>query len=97
MPTCQNCGKEWMWKQTVKTLFQFRLKCPYCGKRQYLTAASKSRTSMFGLIPIIALPIIGMFNFPWWGIGVLMTPVLIVIFIVLPYMIEVSNEDEPLW
>lgn len=97
MPTCQNCGKEWTWKQTVKTLFRFRLKCPHCGKRQYLTAMSKFRTSMFGLIPIIALPIFELFNVSWWMIGVLMTPVLIVICIAIPYMIEVSNEDEPLW
>ncbi|RKQ29995.1 TIGR04104 family putative zinc finger protein [Oceanobacillus halophilus] len=48
MPTCKECGKQWMWKQTVITLFRFRLKCPHCGKRQYLTPTSKIRTGMFG-------------------------------------------------
>jgi CXXC-20-CXXC protein len=98
MPACQNCGKKWMWKQTLKTLFRFRTACPYCGKRQYLTAMSKMKSSMLGIIPIIVLPVInGLFHFSWWMVGVIMTPVLIVICIVYPYMIEVSNEDEPLW
>ena len=97
MAACKNCGKEWTWKQTVVTLFRFRLICPHCGKRQYLTAASKSKTGLFGFIPIISMPIFNLFHVSWWLIGIIMTPVLIVIWISYPYMIEFSNEDEPLW
>ncbi|MDO6449198.1 TIGR04104 family putative zinc finger protein [Oceanobacillus profundus] len=95
MPICQNCGEEWTWKQTVKTLF--RLKCPHCGNKQYESASSKKRTNMIGLIPLIALPINVFFSFPWWMVIVIMIPMIAVILIVYPYMIKVSNEEEPFW
>ncbi len=40
MPICQNCSKEWTWKQTIKTLF--KLKCLHCGEKQYESAARNS-------------------------------------------------------
>lgn len=55
MPTCQGCGKKWSWKQTIKTIF--KLKCPYCGKKQYESASSRIRSSIFMLIPLVFLPI----------------------------------------
>jgi CXXC-20-CXXC protein len=97
MPTCQKCGRQWLWRQTVKSLLQFRMICPHCDNRQYLTAGSKLKAGMFGLIPMNHFPIIGLFNIPWWTVGVLMTPLLLVIFVIFPYLIEVSNEEEPLW
>lgn len=95
MPTCQNCKKEWTWKQTIKTMF--RLKCPHCGEKQYETASSRKRTSIFGVLPIIALPINILFNFPWWMVGVIMIPIIAVIWSVYPYLIKLSNVEEPLW
>ncbi|WP_082684217.1 TIGR04104 family putative zinc finger protein [Lentibacillus amyloliquefaciens] len=53
MPVCQNCGKEWTWKQTVKTLF--KLKCPHCGANQYESASSRRRGSLVGLTPLVLL------------------------------------------
>lgn len=97
MPTCENCGKAWTWKQTVITLFRFQLICPHCSKRQYLTATSKIKASMFGFIPIIVLPIRNLFHIPWWLLGLLMIPLLIISWISYPYIIEVSNEKEALW
>jgi len=95
MPICKNCGEKWTWKQTIKTLF--RLKCPHCYKRQYESASSRKRTSMISLIPLIALPINALLNLPWWMVGVLMLPMIAVIWIIYPYLIEISNEEEPLW
>jgi len=47
MPICQNAGKKWTWKQTVKTIFNWR--CPHCGEKQYEAAASRIRASGFML------------------------------------------------
>ena len=95
MPVCNNCGKKWTWKQTIKTLF--RLTCPHCNKRQYESTSSRKRTSTISLIPLIALPINYLLNLPWWMVGVLMLPIIAVIWMISPYLIEVSNEEEPLW
>ncbi len=95
MPTCKNCGKKWTWKQTIKTLF--RLKCPHCHKRQYESASSRKRTAMIGLIPLIALPLNELLNLPWWMVGVLMLPMIAAIWIIYPFIIEISDEEEPLW
>lgn len=95
MPICQNCKKEWTWKQTIKTLF--RLKCPYCGRKQYESASSKKRGSLFGIIPVFVLPINMFLDFPWWMVLVITIPLVVAIWSVYPYMIELSNEEEPLW
>ncbi|HEY4600668.1 MAG TPA: TIGR04104 family putative zinc finger protein [Cerasibacillus sp.] len=95
MPTCHNCKTEWTWKQTVKSLF--RLKCPYCGKKQYESAASRKRTSMISIIPLIAVPINLLLNLPWWNVIVLMIPLIVIILGIYPYLIKLSNEEELLW
>lgn len=95
MPVCQNCKKEWTWKQTIKSLF--KLKCPYCGKKQYESTASKKRTSVLSVIPLIAMPIVIMFNLQWWTVVLLTIPMIAIVWSIYPYIIELSNEEEPLW
>ncbi|WP_099363705.1 TIGR04104 family putative zinc finger protein [Fredinandcohnia onubensis] len=95
MPICNHCGKEWTWKQTMKTLS--RLKCPQCNNKQYESASSKKKTSIIGLIPVIALPINVFLNNPWWMVVIIMIPMIAVVLCVYPFMIKVSNEEEPLW
>lgn len=94
MPVCANCQKRWTWGQTIKTLF--RLKCPYCGKKQYETAASRQKNGMFGVVlPLIFLPIIIAFNIP---IGTTLVFVILVSGILLavyPFFLKLSNEEEP--
>ncbi len=95
MPICQNCGKKWTWKQTMHSLF--KLKCPHCCEKQYESASSRKRTTMISLIPLISLPINVLFNFPWWMVVVFMIPMLAILSIFYPFMMEISNEEEPLW
>jgi CXXC-20-CXXC protein len=95
MPICKKCSKKWTWKQTIKTLFRF--KCPHCRKRQYESASSRKRTGMICLIPLIALPITTLLKLPWWMVGVFMLPIIVVIWIIYPFIIEISDEEEPLW
>ncbi|MFC2949986.1 TIGR04104 family putative zinc finger protein [Virgibacillus sediminis] len=95
MPICNHCGKEWTWQQTIKTLF--RLKCPHCDNKQYESASSKKKTSIIGLLPLIALPINVFLNNPWWMVVIIMSPLIAVVLSVYPFMIKLSNEQEPLW
>ncbi|CDQ40023.1 MULTISPECIES: TIGR04104 family putative zinc finger protein [Virgibacillus] len=95
MPICQNCGEKWSWKQTIRTTF--RLKCPYCGKKQYESASSRTRAGVFVLIPIVFLPINA-----WLEISVSASLIIAIFisFLVLglyPFVLSLSNEEEPYW
>jgi len=94
MPTCQNCKREWTWKQTIRRMFY--LKCPYCGKKQYESAASKKRTP-FGLVPLIVLPIGVLLNFQWWLVAGSIGLLTVAILCIYPYFLQLSNEEEALW
>ncbi|WP_081755932.1 TIGR04104 family putative zinc finger protein [Paucisalibacillus sp. EB02] len=99
MPTCQNCGKEWSWKQTCKKSFTLDtgMKCPHCHEKQYLTTKSRKRSSFSTfLIPFIFLLSL-----------VLNLSTLATLFTIIgagllllgfhPFFIELSNKEEPLW
>ncbi|MGP4108945.1 TIGR04104 family putative zinc finger protein [Virgibacillus sp. L01] len=95
MPVCQNCGEKWTWKQTVKTMF--RLKCPHCGEKQYESASSRIRGGVFVLIPLVLLPINAWLEF---SIGTVLILAIIFAFIIIglyPFIIKLSNEEEPYW
>ncbi|GGK00688.1 hypothetical protein GCM10007063_23730 [Lentibacillus kapialis] len=92
MPTCQNCDKKWTWKQTIKTIF--RLKCPYCGKKQYESASSRVRGGVFALIPLAFLPINAGFGL---SVGIALLVAIILGFIILgsyPFRhIKINNKS----
>ncbi|WP_218026198.1 hypothetical protein [Cerasibacillus quisquiliarum] len=67
------------------------------GKKQYESAASRKRTSMISIIPLIAVPINLLLNLPWWNVIVLMIPLIVIVLGIYPYLIKLSNEEEPLW
>jgi len=94
MPTCANCDKKWTWGQTMKTLF--RIKCPYCGEKQYETAASRQKNGIFGVVfPLLFLPIIIGFNIPIGTTFVFLVLVALILLGVYPFMLKLSNEEEP--
>lgn len=94
MPTCANCHEEWTWTQTMKTLF--RLKCPYCSQKQYETAASRQRSGMIGVvIPLLLLPVIIGFSLSISVAFILAVIVSGIIIAVYPFMLKLSNEEEP--
>lgn len=93
MPTCQSCGEKWTWKQTIKSIF--RLRCPYCGKRQYESASSRKRNSLFMIIPFVLVPINAWLDFSM-GIALILAVIIGVIIIVsFPFHLKLSNEEEP--
>lgn len=98
MPTCQNCKRECSWQQTFKKMFLFntRMKCPHCGTKQYYTKRARTRMSvLIFLIPFIIF--LTLFDIPFFlliGIHLLFCLSIMAIF---PFLIELSNEEEPFW
>ncbi|GAA0593665.1 hypothetical protein GCM10009001_07300 [Virgibacillus siamensis] len=96
MPTCQNCGEEWSWKQTVKTLF--KLKCPHCGEKQYESASSRRWGGMYALIPLILILPVNIWADVSIGMAIfLAVTFLLVMFCSYPFILKLSNEEEPYW
>ncbi|WP_100010529.1 TIGR04104 family putative zinc finger protein [Lentibacillus sediminis] len=96
MPICQNCGREWTWKQTIQRLF--RLKCPYCREKQYESASSRMKTGGMSLIPLVVLPVAAGFDAQVWVTAILIAVIeVLFIFGVYPFLMQLSNEQEPYW
>lgn len=96
MPTCENCNNRWNWKQATKkiTTLNPAMICPYCGETQYQT--QKSKTKIVFLTPIVLLPLLIQifFDVP---VAILLglIPVLVaIIFLVYPFSIKLSCEEE---
>lgn len=93
MPKCNGCRRKWSWFETIKSSFVLNgldMKCPYCKKRQYLTAKSKKKSAMsvFFIISPVAL----FYNLsPSMGLASLIGACLFYIGIS-PYLVEFSNK-----
>ncbi|WP_438310651.1 TIGR04104 family putative zinc finger protein [Sporosarcina sp. FA9] len=99
MPTCQNCHNKWSWKQTFKKSFKFigGMTCPYCSEQQYLTARMRKRST---LIPLIIVPLILLGNIffgPFLLSLIALLGLLPLFFIINPFIVELSNKEEPLF
>lgn len=99
MPTCQHCGKEWSWKQTIKTSFTLGtvLTCPHCEHQQFITKQSRWRMNVLNfIIPLNLLlpllfdipPVVTLFSL--FGTGAL-------IILIHPFFVQLSNTEDPLW
>lgn len=101
MPNCQNCGQKWDWKTTfVKSIkFNSGVECPYCGKPQYVTSATRKKSSFLSFIPAPVLIFSNLiFDMNVAAFTLLAVSMFAVIFmIVFPYIIDLTSDNEPLW
>jgi len=95
MPICQCCDNKWSWKQTIKTIF--KLKCPHCGNRQYESASSRLRSSVFMLFPLVLLPINAWLDFSVGIVFILAVVLVLTIFAFYPFILKLSSDQEPYW
>lgn len=99
MPTCQNCQRQWNWKQTFKNSFILigGMTCPSCEEKQYLTSRMRKRSMIIPLI-VIFLIVLGNLLFASSYVYMFAIFVLLPLFLVIyPFFVELSNEEEPLF
>lgn len=99
MPTCQHCHRKWSFKQTLKKSFTLtgEMTCPYCEEKQYLTARMRKRSTIVPFI-IISFIMLGNLLFgPSYVALFLLLLLLPLFFIVYPFFVELSNEEETLF
>ncbi|QDP39415.1 TIGR04104 family putative zinc finger protein [Radiobacillus deserti] len=98
MPTCQQCGRQWTWQQTLRRTFTLgnKMKCPHCNQNQYISATARKRLAIFNFIgPFMIISgiasnsmIVGL------GIGVVLFALAIIMY---PYLVRLANHEESLW
>ncbi|MGM9931769.1 TIGR04104 family putative zinc finger protein [Pradoshia sp.] len=99
MPTCKACGNSWTWSSSLKAILSFRqsMICPYCQKSQYQSQSSRFRTSFITMIPLLLLPFFILFQLSITVTLLIELAILIIILFVLPFVLILSNHDEPMW
>lgn len=98
MPTCQHCLHKWTWKQTIKKSFTLGvgMKCPYCHEMQYYSTRFRKKSSMVSFL----VPLLLAFNFlfgPSYLILIALLAFLPLYTIIVPFFVELTNEEEPLF
>ncbi len=94
MPICQNCENEWTW---IQSIMAYRMKCPYCGEKQYETTKSKQRRSWLDFSPLAVFPITVLLDLSMLATLVIIIAVIIASFFLHPFILKLSNEQEPFW
>ena len=99
MPTCQSCEEKWSWLDSMKKILKCRkrMNCHHCGKVQYQSKSSMNKMSLFSLLPLFILPFNVTFNLSLVSTLLLGVPLLILAFSMNPFLLKLSNKDEPLW
>lgn len=96
MPTCQNCSKQWNWKQTIKKIIKLNpsMICPYCAVLQYRTQKSKTKTAI--LTPIILLPLLLNIFFDLSFAFLFSSSLFLFIVVILlsPFLVELTSKEK---
>ena len=85
-----------MWFVTMKNMF--RLKCPYCGEKQYQSARSKKIASFVNIGFLLIIFSINIFLSLTIGTAIILfLVVLSFLFGTMPFYMELANEEEFWW
>lgn len=98
MPTCQKCGKDWSWQQTFKKMFTLNtaIDCPQCGQKQYYSKKARKKTVVVSFLSLFLI-FLRLFNISAYQIIGIYLAYFIIVMVLLPFLMELSNEEEALW
>ncbi|MYL65006.1 hypothetical protein GLW07_16735 [Bacillus hwajinpoensis] len=97
MPTCQNCGYIWRWKEAMRLIYRSKATCPNCNTKQFLSAKSRKRSSYTSILVVIPLGITTIYNLSLWVYLGFSFGILVLILLLSPFYYTLSHEEEPLW
>ena len=99
MSTCQKCQHKWSWQEVMKKAFTLKMKmtCPHCSHHQYMSAKARKRSINFSMVlQLIWLLPLFLGAPSYFTIGSACIAIIISLALT-PSMLELSNEEEPLW
>lgn len=99
MPSCQNCGFKWSFKDTWKITFKFTgssgRKCSRCDDTQYISKKSLNRIGIMGILGLILLVLIRPFLAQdLWTSVLLAVPFAVVLTVANLLLIELSGVQQ---
>ena len=100
MPQCENCNHQWPWGMALRKSFTLGegMECPQCGRTQYLTKKSKQRMGIANFFPAPILILSGMLLDINIATVLLLALTLFTVFMMTyPFMMEFSNDNEPMF
>ncbi|WP_160842084.1 TIGR04104 family putative zinc finger protein [Halobacillus halophilus] len=99
MPVCRNCGNEWFWKDTQRLSIRRDrgAVCQFCGEKQFQSRKSMRKVSLFHLLPSLVLPFALVMDVSIVsGLALLFTAEAVFLS-AFPWMVELTNQEEPIW
>lgn len=100
MPHCENCKHQWSWGTTLRKSFTLGegMECQECGHTQYLTKKSRKRMAILNFFPAPILIFSGMlFDIHLAAVLPLALALFAAFMMAYPYLVELSDDNEPLW
>lgn len=96
MPICQYCHQKWTYIDTFKKLFRIKLFCPYCKEQNDLTPETRRKLSFSPIVILGSFVLLKVFNVtkPWYLLIILIMAC--VMFMMYPYVTQLSKTEEPL-
>ena len=96
MPTCNHCQNQWTWKQTLRKTMTLNpaMTCPHCEKKQYQSQKSKTKIGLLNMFILIPLLLNIFFDIPSIILLSLIPIFAVIVFVVYPFLIELSSEAE---
>ncbi|MFD1414076.1 TIGR04104 family putative zinc finger protein [Oceanobacillus jeddahense] len=92
LPSCWNCEHEFKLRELV---WNVRLHCPNCKKKQFLTKESRFNTLLFSPIPVIIISIMNSLNISWLVIIPISLCLLIIFMAIVPYFYRFTDKEAP--
>ena len=99
MPTCQSCERKWTWLYTIKQILRFRkrMNCQHCREIQYETKSSKNKVMLFIFLPFIINPLCIIYDISKISILLIDIGLIVGLLFTIPFILKLSNKEEPLW
>lgn len=93
MPSCQNCGRKWSWKQTFKKSFTLDtgMICPYCEKKQSIAKGTRIKTALFTFIAITLVTVGSLLYGPSIVFVYIMIGLIPFFLVLYPFWVELRN------
>jgi len=100
MPACNQCDTKWSWTQTLKRssfTFGIGMICPYCKQKQYISASSRKKHTMYVLATFVPFLINLFFDLSISKAIFYAFITGVIIIGIYPFLIELSNQEESLF
>lgn len=97
--TCPHCGHTFTRREMLKkTFWGYKAKCSQCGEYLYVTKKARKKLDFISwFFPGTFLMLSNLGTMIWLTIGGMVVSWIFIMFVIMPYTMKFSTENEPLW